>query len=371
MLNYSYCVKTQNEKLISYVEANLELCLVEFSEGGKKETYESILFLLNSEALSEEIKLSYLKDQKVKLCSYGDINDKYWDIATQSFLVTPTWENVFAYREKCNQLNDLLSEYLIRNIEELKSEEFTNTDKDLVHELFQEIAISKNLNDEVVSALLFKFESNLFPEALLQNVDEERLSLLIKHGRIPFTEGFTNKLKARTVFVQYLIKHRDEFFAVVSSAYFEKQATTKGIFESDAFSEKEKTEMLKHIPANQLYSTDEMANFVIKLLTKFEVYDDSLPNVEILKASTLQKEKVLFASKVLEGIENHEKIAEILLLLGSEYDEVSKRDGHPKIADNSVNEQLLEVLVKKEFISSYKRNGKNNKVLWVYFPENK
>lgn len=118
-INYSWCLKTNNSDFIQYVNDNLEECLKLFSDNDKKENEKAILALLNSKEIIPNFKEQYLDGQENKLPNYDDIAEEGLNLATQLFLIEPTWENIIWYFQKRDELTPELSSYILHYEEKL------------------------------------------------------------------------------------------------------------------------------------------------------------------------------------------------------------------------------------------------------------
>ncbi len=366
-INYSWCLKTNNSDFIQYVNDNLEECLKLFSDNDKKENEKAILALLNSKEITPNFKEQYLDGQENKLPNYDDIAEEGLNLATQLFLIKPTWENIIWYFQKKNDLTSELSSYILHYEEKLS--ELTATSREDMQTLFESIAICPDISTTALSKLLKAFSANLLDGINMSDLDYERLTLLLKNGKFPFTDENTEALKETAVFGAYLIAHHTETLDNISPDFFEQSSVSCEVLTSEKFSLLEKEEILKAIPSSHLYSSEAIANAAIKVIinqTTQEIDKDVL--VEIVKKSTLEDMRLHLVIKMVQSTSDNEEIAEFLNLLGGIYSEIAARETRPKVEVNTENKALLEILKAKGVISSYPEI--KDKSSWrIYYPQ--
>lgn len=365
-INYSWCLKTNNSDFIQYVNDNLEECLKLFSDECKKENEKAILALLNSKEITPEFKEQYLKGQENKLLDYNGIEEEGLKLATQLFLIEPTWENIVWYFKNRNGLTSELSSYILHYKEKLS--ELTATSQEGMQDLFESIAICSDIPTTVLSELLKAFSTNYLDGIDVSDLDYERLRLLLENGKFPFTDENTKVLKETDIFGAYLIAHHTEMLKNISPDFFEESSVSCEVLTSEKFSLSQKEEILKVIPSSHLYSSEAIANAAIEVIinqTTQEIDKDVL--VEIVKKSTLNEMRLRLVTKMVQGISDKEVIAELLNLLGGIYSEIAARETRPKVEVNAENKTLLEILKAKGFISSYPEI-KDGSYWRIYYP---
>lgn len=366
-LNYSWCLKTNNSDFIQYVNDNLEECLKLFSDECKKENEKAILALLNSKEITPEFKEQYLKGQENKLLDYNCIEEEGLKLATQLFLIEPTWENIVWYFKKRNGLTSELSSYILHYKEKLS--ELTATSQEDMQDLFESIAICSDIPTMVLFKFLKAFSANRLDGIVVSDLDHERLKLLLENDKFLFTDENTKVLKATDIFGAYLIAHYTEMLDNISPDFFEESSVSCEVLTSEKFSFSQKEEILKAIPSSHLYSSEAIANAAIKVIinqTASEIDKDVL--VEIVKKSTLQEMRLRLVTKMVQGVSDKEEIAELLNLLGGIYSEIAARETRPKVEVNTENKVLLEILKAKGFISSYPEI-KDGSYWRIYYPK--
>ena len=366
-INYSWCMQTNNSVFIQYVNDNLEECLKLFSDEGKKENEKAILALLNCKEITPDFKKQYLSGQENKLPDYNGIAEEGLGLATQLFLIEPTWENIIWYFKKMNDLTSELSSYILHYEEKLSK--LTATSQEDMQAFFESFAICPDISTTALSKLLKAFSANHLDGIDVSDLDHERLKLLLEDGKFPFTDENTKALQETDVFGAYLIANYTAMLDNISPDFFAKSSVSREVLTSEKFSLSEKEDILKAIPSSHLCSSEAIANEAIKVIinqTTQEIDKDVL--VEIVKKSTLKNMRLCLVTKMIISTSDNEEIADLLNLLGGIYSEIAKREKHPKLEMNAENKALLKILKDKGFISSYPED-KDGSSWRTYYPK--
>lgn len=366
-LNYSWCLNTNNSMFIDNVNDNLEACLNLFSGNGKREETNAILTLLNTEKVTTELKETYLSGQENRLTDYADVSEEVLELATQLFLIEPTWDYIIWYFQKKDGLIEELVSYIEHFKVELSRERTVKTED--MQPVFESIVVSPEISDTTLSDMLNAFRNNCLDGIDVTSLSEERLTLLLRNGKFPFTDANTEVLNDTPIFANYLITNSDEMLSHVSSDLFSSSSVSEKVLTANKFSLPQKSLILREIPESHLYSSTTIANAAIEIidnLPSLTLGQDTL--VEITKASTLQDERLKLVTRIIENTSDDDEIAELLKLLGGAYSEIAERKKHPKIPSNTDNGILLNVLKTKGFISSFyeEKDG----VSWRVYPPN-
>ncbi len=315
MLNYSWCLSTNNKIFIDHINKNLEETLNLFTHNGKKETPNGILALLNTIEITPDFKETYLSKQENRLTDYTEITEEALVIATRIFLVEPTWNNVIWYFKKNEELTEELISYIEHFGYELSKERLMIKTEDNQN-LFENVVLCPNITDSTLSLILKAFTNNLLDEIDVTELSEDRLTILLNNNKFPFTEHNTNILRETPIFGKYLIAHADEIIEIVNSSK-------------------------KHILDNKTL-------------------------VEIIKKSTLHKHKLDLVTAMIQNTDDYNEIAELLKLLGGSYAEIVDREKRPKLDKNISNENLLNLLINRGFVSSFSED--KDGVSWRIYP---
>lgn len=367
MMNYSWCLDTNNSNFIHYVDENLEECLECFSDNSKREHANAVFKLLNNDKIDSAFKDQYLSGQENKLADYSGLSEEGMKLATQLLLIEPTWENVIWYFKERKEIAAELNHYIQHFVAELSEQDAGSIEE--TQSLFESIVVCHDISITALSKLLSAFSGNHLDGIGVSGLEPERLVLLLENGRFPFTDENTGALNGTAIFAAYLIVHHKEVFSDVSPNLFEEPSVSQEVLVSEKLSPSEKKEILSVIPELHLYSSESIANVTIEIIVNQQVStisDDVL--VEIVKKSTLEKMRLRLVTRIIQSASDNAKIAEFLSLLGGVYGEIAEREKHPKIERCTENKALLELLKEKRFISSYS-DDKDGSSWRVYYPK--
>lgn len=364
-LNYSWCLNTNNLAFIDYINNDLKACLNLFSDNGKREEANGILALLNTEKITIDFKKTYLQGQENRLTDYTDVSEEASDLATQLFLIKPTWDNVIWYFQKTDELTAELINYIEHFKVELSGVITIKTED--IQPIFESLVVCPLISDTTLSNLLNAFRSNCLDGIDVTSLSEERLTLLLENGKLPFTDANTEVLNGTPIFANYLITHSDEMFSHISSDLFSNSFVSEKVLTANKFSRSQKEIILGVISESHLYSSTAIANASIEIVENqpsFTLEENTL--IEIINKSTLHDKRLRLVTTIIQDTSDDDDIVDLLKLLGGPYSEIAEREKRPKLDKSMNNEALLRLLRTKGFISSF--NEDKDGVSWRVFP---
>ena len=183
-LNFTRIKATENESFIGYVRENISTAIRCFKDENKDESSETLMFLLTNEHIPSDVKVTYLTGQHNHIDSFEGIEDKeMYDIAVESKIISPTWENVSCYYDYKNSINEWLMSYINHYATKLSNAAYPN-DLGNKEELFVSLFGSELLEIDNYRKLLRSFSSSFSDVDKLKNVGQDRLMILAENGRI-------------------------------------------------------------------------------------------------------------------------------------------------------------------------------------------
>ena len=183
-LNYTRIKATENESFVGYVRENISTAIQCLKDENKDENSETLMFLLTNDHISSDVKVIYLTGQHNHIDSFGGIEDKeMYDIAVESKIILPTWENVSYYYDYKNGINEWLKSYINHYATELSNAAYPN-DLSNKEELFVSLFGSELLEIDNYRKLLRSFSGSFSDVDKLKNVRQDRLMILAENGRI-------------------------------------------------------------------------------------------------------------------------------------------------------------------------------------------
>lgn len=367
-LNYTRICETQNDDFIAYIQDNIALVLQEMHDCNKDESPESILYILNSTNIDNNIKKQYLTGQHNAI-DLNDINETTtYEIAVETKVVRPTWKNISLYYTYKGSVCNILSEYINHYVEELSKEEYPKTLK-YKNELYAALFGNNTLSQENYKRLLPSF-TGVFPQIeQIDTLEQERLLTLIQCGRLPFDEGTLAVINRTTLLGQYIIFHSKAFMEHLDWEYDFDINNVLEILKYDAFSLDEKYNIIEVIPDEILKTSQPIADVVIDVFCKkgmLNLDSGALINLLRISSSDINKRLQLATIVIRNGYYDNGIIETILNEFGGEYVDVCDTNKRAKLPNSDVNKSLLNALCKVGFISLFKEEGENNESLRVF-----
>lgn len=183
-LNYTRIKTTENESFVGYVKGNISTAIQCFKDDNKDESSETLMFLLTNDHIPSDVKVTYLTGQHNHIDSFVGMEDKkMYDIAVESKVILPTWENISCYYDYKNGINECLKSYINHYATELSNEAYPN-DLGNKERLFVSLFGSELLETDNYRKLLRSFSGSFSDVDKLKNVGQDRLMILVENGRI-------------------------------------------------------------------------------------------------------------------------------------------------------------------------------------------
>lgn len=323
-----------------------------FSTSCKDESEENILYVLNSEDISSEQKISYLTGQQNTVADFTGVDEEYWMIAIQSKIVAPKWENIDTYFKKNNGVTEELLKYIKHYHSELEIP--CSDDIESKETLFEELLGTNNLDIDAYSSVCKAFENVFDGYDGLCQLKAERLGILLNNNKIAFSAENTKILQNTSFYPEYLIHYHKEFISNLDKSYNINVNCASRLLDSEKFSLQEKRKIIDILPSNVFVGSPTLSDRAIQVLLSskdISIGQDKLN--DLLKTAKNEEYKVYLVVQMLSNYSyNNENIPSLLSLLGGTYDDIAERKKRPVIENNGWNRALLSKLVEIGFISS-------------------
>lgn len=371
-LNYTRIKGTNNDSFIGYVEDNISTVILELKDENKDESPESLLYILNSPSITEDSKNKYLSGQNYHIDGFVEILDEnMYDVAIETRIILPTWENVSYYYTYKKCLSDTLSGYINHYANELSLMKCSDSieNKNLLYASLlggTELAISN------YSLLTTSFDG-LFPQiALLEHLEKERLIILIKAGKVPFNQETITIINKTLSFADYIIYYSHEFAKKLDYNYKFSRSNAIEILKYGNFSLDDKYNIIGILPYDILKGSQILANIAIEVFNhKHEVNVNDEVLVNLIGVSNNIALKVQLITRLIrKGYTNHDNITHLVSAIDENYIDVCDKGKKVKLPNNELNLQFLTALEDIGFISS-KREEKDGEYLRVYHKSQK
>ena len=367
-LNYSRIKQTNNENFIAYVNNNISAVIVVLKNTNKDDSVDNILYILNSNDIEANVKKQYLTGAINRIEDFsGIVNSALYDIAIETRIVLPTWDNTSFYFSSCKEeIPNIFYDYINYYAEEL-SQEKCPVSLDNITDLYVDLFGYNQLSIENYKKLLPSFAGE-FPQIdLLADLEHKRLSILISSGRVPFSQQVLAEINKTNALAEYISFHAKAFMQQLDWEYNFNNRNVQEILSSGVFSIDEKYNIIGIIPFDIIQSSQSIANIVVDTFCKkqkINLTNDSL--IDLVKASSdINKKLELIVIAIKNDCHDHIIIRQLLNNIGDSYIEVGEKSKKPLLPNDILHRNLLDALMKIKFISSYKED-KDDKFLRVH-----
>ena len=367
-LNYSRIKQTNNENFIAYVNNNISTVIVVLKNINKDDSVDDILHILNSNDIEANVKKQYLTGALNRIGDFsGILSSALYDIAIETRIVLPTWNNTSFYFSSCKEKRpDIFYDYINYYAEEL-SQERCPISLDNTADLYVDLFGYNQLSIENYKKLLPSFAGEFPQIGLLADLEHKRLSILISSGRVPFCQQVLVEINKTNALAEYISFHAKAFMQQLDWEYNFSNRNVQEILNSGIFSIDDKYNIIGIIPFDIIQSSQSIANIVIDTFCKkqkINLTNDSL--VDLVKVSSdINKKLELIVIAVKNGCHDHNIIRHLLNNIGDSYIEVGEKSKKPLLPNDTLHRNLLDALMKIKFISSYKED-KDDKFLRVH-----
>ena len=367
-LNYSRIKQTNNENFIAYVNNNISAVIVVLKNTNKDDSVDNILYILNSNDIEANVKKQYLTGAINRIEDFsGIVSSALYDIAIETRIVLPTWDNTSFYFSSCKEeIPNIFYDYINYYAEEL-SQEKCPVSLDNTTDLYVDLFGYNQLSIENYKKLLPSFAGE-FPQIdLLADLEHKRLSILISSGRLPFSQQVLAEINKTNALAEYISFHAKAFMQQLDWEYKFNNRNVQEILSSGVFSIDEKYNIIGIIPFDIIQSSQSIANIVVDTFCKkqkINLTNDSL--IDLVKASSdINKKLELIVIAIKNDCHDHIIIRQLLNNIGDSYIEVGEKSKKPLLPNDILHRNLLDALMKIKFISSYKED-KDDKFLRVH-----
>lgn len=371
-LSYTTFSSTQNKYLIDCIQERLEIAVEEiFTEpASKKESSESILFILESDNIQNYVKLSYLSDQENKI-DFNDIqNDKYKNLAIQCGVINPTWNNVFeAIIYNGDNLTDELIAYIGIYSNNLSNQSLPN--KDATLKLLSTLIMSNRIPIESYTKIATAFKSYSYSQIPNFELEENRINVLIQLGMIKYTVENINYIQEHyssdTLF-KLIIKNKSTYINHVDQINYNKELVIL-ILKSNVFSKKEKIQIIPLMQSNEI--DDTIAECTLDILRTEKVPLPFSLSLKLLQLAHNIKNRISLIADMIEYNEpSEEQIGNLLTTLPLPFSSISEYGKRPSIPNNAECKRLVSKLKQVNYISSYQIDNANIRINTLLKPRN-
>lgn len=360
-LNLTKIEMTGDKNFLKLIKDEIKDVLPILSRTINNESTANILFILNNDNISQELKKEYLKDQENKVPNFeGITSHDLCKLCVEIDLVMSNWDNIIYYFEITeNLLSDELIVFIELNKQNLQQIQCNTkaTDK-LFVALFSTDKISISAYN-----LCSCFNRHFLGASGLESLDEERLRVLLSKDKLPYNTENTNILCNTPIFVEYLLKYSSKFIQDISNGITINIKTANALLSSLKFNDTEKLNIISNLEFNIIEKSIELSEHVLSII--FRTNKDALDENHILKLVSIIKQeplKVRFITYYLPKYsgDTNEIDGLIKSLNINKYLELTDKQKKPTFDNNEYNKSLMICLKDIGYISSF--TEKDNKI---------
>jgi len=359
--NYYVIINSNYSNLIDYVEANINDYIANVYlrlETNTKEDEECLVKLLNSKNITEKEKTAIIQKVETKVSTLSKINSvEVKTLLLENSKLIPNWTDIinqFVSDEK-NISNPVLS--FINNIEnaqELSKQkiETENPNKETVSNFLRTLLLENNITDNSYSNIL-KSIPYIYSSLAFENLSYEKVEFLIKNSILELNNDNYTLLrdnfglhidliekryyKLTDELLKDLIFDNDDIVSVLESKIIpnkNKQSIFDCYDEKEIVNSAEILETLQAMVQNDYVTVSK--NVLIAILTKTKNIDKRI-ELYIKKSNELTKDD----------------ITAFLQSLSEPYSIIAIKGKRPLIPNSKKNEQFVELLEVKSYISKW------------------
>lgn len=386
---YTLISKLENKTVKEYINQNLELFVkdIVLTTDNLTEDEESVLKLLNSEQVSDDLKKSMIEKNNCVISDITKISLKtsdeeteenadkscinLWDVVITNKKIIPTWKNIFEYFKHCenklteNLINLFNDKSIVGNLTKekpLSDEEMNNKSEnyDVANNLYSCILKSGDLLLESYSALM-KVCPWYYTNLSKYDISIDKMRFLIKEKKISLTkENYAGvKNSHLTLIPQFISTRFSSFIKNELELDFSVEDALLLLESSELMDEQKKQLLTVNFTVWNSFTTKENLlivakriielNFTEKTVINLSLLIDSLDNEnELIKKMSLQHK---FLSKEMIEKTINSKFSNIHKLA------IERKGKTKRIPYSSQMMNFYKLLERKDLISTCEQKG--------------
>ena len=211
----------ETQPLYKYVVENLDeavYAVLEGTEGLISDSGDCILCILNSELVSEENKLQYLKRLSTKIEKIEDIQDNQYRVeAIKEEKAICSVENIMNCYN-IEKLSDTLIKFINESVEKLNFNNYEFLSTTVKNTFFKEVVAAGNLKDEKYQQILSTLKLS-YSNFNIKGLEESKIQILIDEGIVQMTTSDLNFIRKEYpgCMQNYVEKNIEKYCSVVGA----------------------------------------------------------------------------------------------------------------------------------------------------------
>lgn len=358
-----------SEYLLS--EDNLNLTFSSLTGKVKNESIESVDFILHS-SLNVKDKRDYLIGQVARRENLMGLSDDEQKLVIECNLLKPTWKNVDKAYSLFQNQDDLLTNFISKNIDalcEVNSASGIDNEVPIFDLLF---GSNKILDFEHYRKLISAFECVCAGDEYLSALDSNRFDVLLNNGKIPFNTENLEVINQTDYLSRYLVYNNTSFISHLEWEYSLSASSVLRLLQSDKFTLDEKNLIIQKVGANVILSNVQLVTIAADVIAN--TLPDSKFNIaeirSIIELSDNLEANIKLATYLIPSEDlDDDDVSQILISLKNDkFIKLSERRKQPKFNRTPLIENLFNVLRAKHYISSI--SGNDDTINPNYFRHN-
>lgn len=386
---YTLISRIENKTVKEYINQNLELFVkdIVLTTDNLSEDEESVLKLLNSEQVSDDLKKSLIEKNNCVISDITKISLKtsdeeieenadkscinLWDVVITNKKIIPTWKNIFEYFKHCeNKLTENLIN-LFNNISFIanltKEKPLSDEDRDnksgnydSVHDLYSCILKSDNLLLESYSALM-KVCPWHYTKLSKYDISIDKMRFLIKEKKISLTrENYTGiKSSYLNLIPQFISTQFSSFIKNELELDFSVEDVLLLLESNELLDEHKKQLLAVDFTVWNSFTTKENLIIVAKKIIELNFTEKSVINLSLLIDSLDNENDLIKIMSIQHKFLSKEMIEKTI---NSKFNNIHKlaieRKGKTKkVPYSSQMMDFYQLLERKDLISTCEQKG--------------
>jgi len=366
--NLTTIKEIEAEELINYINKNINLyfdeCFNKIEEN-RKETEETLLYLLNHKELKTEHKKEIIVLSENKITNIISIEDKdQWVVLFQENKVVANWDNILYYYQELEKIDDVIIKYLNNEENYIHlSKSKINNDKlfdksEVLNPFNTKLILSKNLSDETYKHLIKSIWFINYQSLSFEDLSKSKIDSILSTNILSLTQDNIDKLKENFTPKHIILieKKKDDFLEKINEFSITSYDILK-ILNSLEFTDEEKFQIIETIDISAFNENLELKEKASKLYIDNHRKIENLSLFEKLFYNKDNKINEWALKLYVSQIDSWtcDECQTYIVEFDKPYNELLEKSASPlTFKDTKLNRQLFQVLKDKDCISSFK-----------------
>ncbi len=359
-------------KMHQYVQDNLDKYVSSITlktPQNEVEDEQYYLILLNSASITFDNKVSLIQKQITKISKVSEVeNFELVKLLFNEQKLLPSWINLDYFVHKFFEsktpieLPELIINYLnIREVAEALGKQTLTEENLLVENLEVLILNSSKINNEQYDLLIRKFLK--YDNLVLENIEEEKIKILIDQGLLLLSEDNLNELRKEAPSLVIVLLEKFSFdFLNDPDKYKINTRELKQVLTTSKFSSSEKAELFKFQESSNFNNDLQLLQIIASLLIDEKEFYVPTEIIFLLLDVQLKIDRSIKLFNRISGKLSKEQMQSYLSNMKSPFKELADSSSRPSIPKDRDTTILLETLEREGIISSKKSDGKKYRI---------